>query len=413
MLARILLPAGRGELATVMLWPPILATIGLFGLSEATAFSVARRLISPGHIFSSAVVLAFTYSLILVPIGWVIIDYVSAGFEPDARFAAFLCLTFIPINHFGLVVVSMHQGGLSIGRWNVLRTSIHVAFTALIAIFALLGWGNVVGFTSAFLIANVITVTLGLIMARGHNWFAEYPKRENIRTLFTFGLKVHLVNAVTILNERMDQLLISLLMSPVDLGIYVVANTYARGVGAIGDTLGILVFPKIAHEKNASSQAIIAGRYARATLMLSIPTVGVGILLANWLIVTVFGRQFGPAGNVAQVLLLSIVPFNLKLVFTGILKAINRGLEAGAVQSGIFVLSLLLLALLLPMFGLMGAALAALCAQTIAASIMADRIRRALGLGFRDLLWPYPADVRYVFQASRRMTQRPEMEPPS
>ena len=88
MLARLLLPEGRGELASVMLWPPVLATIGLIGLAEATAFHAARRTIERGNLFASAVAITVGLSLILLPMGWLVVDHVSAGFTPQARSAA-------------------------------------------------------------------------------------------------------------------------------------------------------------------------------------------------------------------------------------------------------------------------------------------------------------------------------------
>lgn len=401
MLARILLPQGRGELATVMLWPPVISTIGLFGLSEAVAFIIARRIRPAGSVFYSALFLVFAFSLILIPLGWVIVDRISEGLGAEARQAAFLYLAFIPLNHLGLVVVSMHQGSLSIGRWNLLRAAVHVIFTALVIGFYFFGWGNILGFSLASLFSNLITIALGIFMARGREWFSDRPQSETLRELLTFGIKIHLVNSVTLLNDRTDQLLISVLLSPTDLGIYVVAVTCARSIGAIGDTLGILVFPKVAHLQNHASQAAIAGQYSRAAVMLSVPTVIISITLAPWLIVTVFGADFAPAVIISQVLLLSIVPMNVRLVLTSVLKGINRGLEAGTAQLTVLVLSVALLGILLPLLGIIGAAIAALFAQLGAAAMMAYRVKQALGMSMRDQLWPQLTDVIYIFNIFR------------
>jgi O-antigen/teichoic acid export membrane protein len=398
MLARILLPQGRGELATIMLWPPVIATIGLFGLSEAVAFIVARRIRPLGDVFASALVLAFLFSLVLIPVGWVIVSFTSAALSADTREAAFLYLAFIPLNHLGLVVTSMHQGSLSMGRWNLLRVSIHIIFTGLIIAFYQLGWGTVFGFALASLLSNFLAIMLGFVMARGRAWLSGRLHREPIRELMTFGIKIHLVNCVTILNDRTDQLLISLLLSPTNLGIYVVAVTCARSVSAIGDTLSILVFPKIAHRHDRESQAAIASQYSRAAVILSIPVVILAIVLSPWLIVMVFGENFASAVAITQILLLSIIPTNIRLVLTSVLKGVNQGLEAGTAQLAVLIVSAICLGAMLPLLGLMGAAMVVLCAQIGAAVMMIYRVRQALGLTVRQQLWPHMADVMYVFR---------------
>ena len=401
MLARILLPTGRGELAAAMLWPPLVATIGLLGIAEATAFCAARRLNSPGHIFAAGITLALTLSMLLLPIGWLVVNYVAVGLSPAGREAAILYLAFIPLNHIGLVVVAMHQGSLSITRWNILRASVHVVFSLLIPVVYFFHGPSIVGFAAASLAANAFVTALGLALARKREWFGVAPKLDDISTLLKFGLKVHVANAIAMLNERTDQLVISLLLSPTNLGIYVVAATVARGVSAVGDTLAVLVFPKVAHAKDRTTQALTACRYARGALMLSIPAVALGIAISHWLIVMVFGAGFAPAADIVQVLLLSIIPLNVKAVLSAVLKGANRGLEAGAGQAAALVLSLVLLSVLLPAFGLKGAAYAALFTQLGAALVMADRVRRSLNLSFKDQLLPNFDDVVFVLDTLR------------
>ena len=396
MLARILLPAGRGELAAVMLWPPVIAAIGALGISEATVFFAARSQSSRGHIFAAGITLAIILSIILLPIGWLVVDQIAVNFSSEGRAAAFLYLAFIPLNQIGLIIVSLHQGSLSIARWNVLRTTVYVVYTALIPILYALGHGTVLGFSIASLIANLTVVILGLALARGGDWFDSGPKPDGMRALLGYGLKIHFANVVALLNERLDQLFISLQLPPSDLGLYVVAATAARGLGGIGDTLGTLVFPKIAHAETPELRSRLAGRYIRAALLMSLLPVVTLIALSEWLIALVFGQSFVSAAPVMQVLLLMIIPLNVKCVMVAALKGLNHALSVGAVQSAALILSLIALAILLPIFGLMGAAVASLVTQIAAAVMMGAEVRRRLGVGFKDQLSPCAEDVSFV-----------------
>ena len=401
MLARILLPTGRGELAAAMLWPPVIAAIGALGISEATAFFAARRLSSRGHIFAAGITLAAILSVVLLPIGWLVVVRIAADFSIEGRAAAFLYLAFIPLNQIGLIIVSLHQGSLSIARWNVLRTSVYVVYTALIPVFYTLGYGTVIGFSIASLIANLTVVILGLVLARGGGWFDSRPQRDDVRAFLGYGLKIHFANVVAMLNERLDQLFISFQLPPTDLGLYVVAATAARGLGGIGDTFGTLVFPKIAHAETPKLCAQLAGRYIRAVLFMSLPPVVGMIALSKWLIVLVFGQSFASAAPVMQILLLMIIPLNAKCVMAAALKGSNHALSVGMVQSVALTISLVSLALLLPTFGLMGAAIASLVTQIAAVVMMAVQIRQRLGVGFRDQIWPCAEDVGFAMALFR------------
>lgn len=395
MLARILLPTGRGELAAAMLWPPVIAAIGALGISEATAFFAARGLSSRGQIFAAGITLAGILSVALLPIGWLVVERIAVDFSAEGRTAAFLYLAFIPLNQIGLIIVSLHQGSLSIARWNVLRTAVYVVYTALIPIFYAFGHGTVVGFSLASLIANLAVVILGLLLARGGDWFDSGPRSRDVRALLGYGVKIHFANVIAMLNERLDQLFISLLLPPADLGLYVVAATAARGLGGIGDTLGTLVFPKIA-QAEPQLRARLAGRYIRAVLLMSLPPVVIMIVLSEWLIALVFGQSFVSAAPVMQVLLLMIIPLNAKCVMASVLKGLNHALSVGVVQSAALTVSLVALAILLPTLGLMGAAIASLVTQIAAAAMMAAQVRRRLGVGFKDQLWPCAEDVTFI-----------------
>lgn len=396
MLARILLPEGRGEFATAMLWPQVIAAIGLLGIGEATVIHVARRHIAKEYVFASALALAIILSVILLPIGWVVVDQVTANLGPSVRHAAFLYLAFIPINQVGLVIIAMYQGTLLIVRWNILRTSVHVINALMIVVFYLLGWGTVIGLIIAALISYALVLVLGFTLLPGRQWFRSGPLFRTMNALTYSGLKVHFSAVVAMLNDRADQLLISLLLSSADLGVYAVATTVSRGLSAIGDTMGTLVFPKITHIEDPTVRAQVVGRYTRAVLLITLLPVMACILLSQWLIVLIFSQSFISAAGVMQILLLAIIPINIKFVLAASLKGANQALVVGSVQTATLAVSLVFLGAFLPTFGLIGAAYAALCSQTAAVILMAIQIHRRLGVRYIDQFLPKWTDVTVV-----------------
>jgi len=376
-----------------MLWPTVLGGVGLWGLPEATAFCIARQPSHRGQILPAALTIAVGLSVILLPIGWIVIDRIALGYSPEARAAAFLYLGFIPLNLVSSAVSSMHQGSLSIGRWNALRITVHVIYPALIVLLYLAGRASVPTFAAAMLVANVAPIVIGLILARGKGWFGGGPRREEVRALLSFGGKVHVGNTIAMLSERADQLAISLLLSPVALGLYVVAMTIGRGMSAIGETMSVLAFPKVAYAEGLAAQAAIAGRHARAVLLMSVVAAAIGIPLTPMVVVWVFGPEFASAVPVTQVLLLAVVPLNVKTVLAAVLKGVDRGLDVGFIQAASLLVSVLLLLLLLPTVGLLGAAIAFLITQVVTVAMLARKVRQRFNLPLPDFLLPKRSDL--------------------
>ena len=83
LLARLLLPTGRGELAAVILWSTMIAAVGILGLHEATSFHAAKRSHRPRQIFAASLPLGLVLSVVLVPVAYVVVSIVFADARPE------------------------------------------------------------------------------------------------------------------------------------------------------------------------------------------------------------------------------------------------------------------------------------------------------------------------------------------
>ena len=401
LLARLLLPAGRGELAAVILWPSMVAAIGILGLHEAIAFHAAKRSHKPGEIFAASLALGFVLSIVLVPVGYVVVKVVFADYPAEVKDAAYLYLAFIPLNLFGLYMVALFQGGLKFVEWNILRTLVHAAFTLLILLFYWLGFASVIDFALASLLANAITVATGLGLHYRRGWLGLRPSLQPAKDLLRYGSKVHLGYIVSVVSGRLDQLLISVVLAAADLGLFVVAASVATASKAVSNTLGVLAFPKIANQATPEGKVLVFGRYTRATVFAILPPTAILFWLAPWVLEFFFGRAFLPATAVARLLIVAAIPLGCKFVFIAGLKAYDRALVISQAELVGLVLSVISLAVLLPLYGIVGAGWAAVISQTGAALFMVYCVRYNLGVGLGALFRPTMADVKLVLERIR------------
>jgi O-antigen/teichoic acid export membrane protein len=187
-------------------------------------------------------------------------------------------------------------------------------------------------------------------------------------------------NVSSLFNERLDQLLISVFLAPVQLGLYVVAVTLTAVTGLIGQSVALIALPSVAAEDWAATRAAMVRRYIRLTILgatvLTVPM----MVLTPTLIDIFFGHAFAPAVTVTRVLLLAAVVLTTTRLVQSILKATGRPLDAGVSEAVALGVTLASLAVLLPWLGILGAGIASLLAYAVSAAWTASRAARALGL---------------------------------
>jgi O-antigen/teichoic acid export membrane protein len=210
--------------------------------------------------------------------------------------------------------------------------------------------------------------------------------RELARTLFGFAVRSHTSNVSSLFNERLDQLLISVFLAPVQLGLYVIAVTLTSLTSLVGQSISLVALPVVAAEQPGPTRAAVVRRYIRLTILgataLTVPM----IVLTPTLIAVFFGHAFAPAATVTRVLLVAAVVLTSTRLIQSMLKAAGRPLDAGISEFVALGATLASLAILLPWLGILGAGIASLLAYCVSAAWTANRAATALGLTSLRLL---------------------------
>lgn len=398
MVARILLVEGRGELAAAMLWPTVIAALGVLGVHEAVTFHASRRTAAGNTILYSGFLLVAVLSVASSAAAFIAVDIALAGYRAEVVTLARYCIAFIPLNYIGLCLVGLFQGAMRFDDWNVLRVLVHVAYAVLVGLFHLLGWGTLAGMVAAMLLSNVVVIVVAILRGLPHGWL--HPARPTLaRQLSSFGAKSHAGAVVQSLAERMDQLFISVLVGSAGLGLYVVATTVARLSALPAATLASLVFAKVANATGAEDRTDLFGRHLRATLALVVLAAVAVITFADWIVTAFFGSAFAAAGGLARLLAVAALLSGVKTVLAAGLKGLGHPLAAVRGEAAGLGCAVLALALLLPAYGLVGAAVAAIVAQLAGLVVMAADGRRALRTPWISLLRPKARDWETVAAA--------------
>lgn len=400
--ARILLPEGRGELAEIMLWAGLIVELGILGLSDALLYRAATNAVGPNKLFAAASVLTLGLSAILIAVGFVVEPLVIHDSSTTLDLALLYLVGFVPIYLSSLFVTTIFQGQLDIVTWNFLRGVVALGYLLCIGVVTLTGHGTVAGFAAANLMGMLLSCIIGIALLSRRGWVGFRADGPTLRGLVVYGAKVHVGEMLNSARQKIDQALVALWLPHAELGIYVVALTIANGPLILAQTLGNLAFPKISNQTELGGKIVVFGRYLRFTLAVTVACTAILLPLNPFLVPLLFGEPFAPAATVANIMLLGLPAAGAKILFMNALKAWDKALAIGHAEVVGLASAAGALVVLLPTFGIVGAAWSLVIANVVATGVMAVSLQRSLGLPVLQLFRPTADDWTLARELLRR-----------
>ncbi|MFV0458025.1 MAG: lipopolysaccharide biosynthesis protein [Actinomycetales bacterium] len=433
LLARVLHPEGRGLMA-MLLAPIFLASfVAATAVPDGVIFAIARRGLSHARAMRAGGLLAVCCGALAAALIWALAPWLMRQAPEHTQTLRWLGLS-LPL----LTLAIVQRSALLGSRWYRLANLERIT-AALVRLGLLVGTaiGGVLTATTAALsniLANIsaLALLLGLSARRlrrqrrqdaapppalGSTSATTAPPGQDaphpathdpatnttdparqqdayhlrpIRSIAFFGLRGWPGVLSNLVNFRLDQAMLALMVDPRLLGFYVVAVTFSELPGVATAVLKQMVFA----ESSSRDDVWLVARAARTVGLIVAILAVLGCALAEPLIHLLFGERFLPAVGLSRVLLIATVPLALdQLIGSGLLTLGRPGLRAIA-QSLAALVTVAGLLTLVPMIGVMGAALTSLVAYTTTMLVTALMLCRLSELRLTDLFLPRVADLR-------------------
>lgn len=360
-LARMLGPEIRGEVAMIILWSAIGSMFGDMGLSQALAFEAGKRPDLLNRLWGTALLAGSVVGAVIAAAAVVLLPHVL-----HLRNIAWPDLTLV-MAAVPLTIVTTHQASLLLGQGRIKENAIvrfmgAGSYTVGLGSLAAIGSQSARSYLIAFAVSQSISAAGSWLILASR---VEHPPKLDrglIPSLLSFGMRSQLGTVSAQATLRMDQLLMSLILPARDLGLYVVAVSVSSATGPLFGALATATLPRVISAPDEGTAAWISAQHVKLGMLLAVPTVSLGVVFAPWLVPAIFGRQFAGAIVSSQVLLVASMPQGLNAILGATLRGIGRpGLSAAAEASGLAA-TVILLVLLLPRLGIDGAALTSLMA---------------------------------------------------
>lgn len=183
------------------------------------------------------------------------------------------------------------------------------------------------------------------------------------RLLLHFGLRSTPGEVVMVLSQHVDRLILVALVSPVELGLYVVALSFSRLLLILQVSTSAVLLPSMA----SRSRDEIFRLHDRAFWITAVATAAaalVAIQLGGPALGLFYGPDFVAALPVFQLLVIEAALACVAQVTSHLFQALNRPGLPSTIQVCAFALALIGCAVLVPRLGAYGAALAMLLATS-------------------------------------------------
>jgi O-antigen/teichoic acid export membrane protein len=386
-LARSLGPEGRGELAIALLWPGILVLFGDFGLGFAFSYYAGKGKERMDDLWSLAIVSGLLSGGAIATIGWPLIPHFVRTLQGTARQELGWALLSVPI-----VLANGFQAYLLLGRglvaeYNRIRIISALSYLVFVAGVALTYAASVHNFVLSYLLAQSCGLVLCTALTVNRFRPRFHLSASLFQKVFSYGIKTQVGSIAAQTNLRADQAIMSIILTPSQLGLYVVAVSISGVLSPLMSALAVVILPRTTHASSDVTGALIVARHVKLACLLSLPVLIVSVALMPWVLPAFFGRGYSGAILSARILVIAGLFQGLNAVLGNSLRGLGRpALPAVAEGIGMLV-TLALLFLLLPRFGIVGAAIASFFAYLLVAVGEFALVARAGGMKISRLVF--------------------------
>jgi O-antigen/teichoic acid export membrane protein len=224
-----------------------------------------------------------------------------------------------------------------------------------------------------------------------------------LREMVGYGARVSIGWIFQILNYRADVLILQLLTTLTSVGFYVIAQIVAELTLTFAAALQSSVTALTARsEGDAAQDETTIASLRHQTLLTSIAVLLVAIG-GPALVHYGYGAAYDEAIVPMLILLAGMLPLGAGAVVTGNLRGRGRPGTSSILAGATVVVTLVLDVVLIPPYGVTGAALASVCAYWFYGIAGVLTLSRASGIPPRTLVLPTRAELHAYVQAARRV----------
>lgn len=392
--ARWLGPEGKGVLSVYFAATAMIVPLAELGIRQSVAYMAGQKIHPEVEIYAAMKWLYLLTSTICVAV----LVGLFSGLDFFYRYGLTLTIIFLAIVPLSLYE-SYNNGILiarrSIEKINYLALLDKVSTLLFIFVAVVLLQGGVLGAAIAYLASRVINFCVVNFWLR--EYFLVRPRMlppivsQMLKKGFVFAFALFVIQ----LNYKFSVLILEKLTSAYSVGIYSVGVNFAELLKEVPLALGMVLFSRSAnwsgrHLQEALGKAVLLSRIVFAGMVL---LGGCLAVVANYCVPLFYGVSFSDSVEVTWMLLPGIVMLSVFLILNLFLAGQGKPYVSIIAFGPALVLNTILNFLLIPRYGVAGAAISSTISYSVATLVFVAVFVRIYKLGFSDVFLLRKDDV--------------------
>ncbi len=397
LVARNLGPEGQGIFSLLYVTAMYFIIFGNMGLPNANIYFTGKKA-SIENILGNTYLFFVLSSVILLGIYSVLSERLLIGKEHIIIYEYIL----IPLILYNILMLSIYQAKKLFVEYNTFTVMRPLSFLVIIAFLKFYGDFTLINTVYAFIASFLFTGLLQLILSKRTGFKRLKVETVLLKESLKYGIKGHLGNMLQFFNYRLDFFFVALFAGDEQLGFYSVATAFSEILMIIPRSVSLVIFPEISEMNSETNIRLLTERACRLTLMFTLIS---GIILyftCDYLIPLIYAGKFNPAIEPFTVLLPGIAALSVGNILAHNLLGRKFPVYA-SLASGIgVVITVVLDLILIPEYGILGAAAASSVSYSCTAAAFIYFYRKKTEFRFTDLLIIQKEDLAYIAGALKR-----------
>lgn len=364
LVARVLGPDGRGQLVIGSVGPLVIGSFATLGLEESTVYSLANSTTDAERRTTlwSSMTIGAAFGVLGSLVALAMQLWYFAPKLPETGHAVAYAYASLPL--FFILTQIPLAAMRAIGdyvKWNICRLYVSLVYAIVLVALSVT---ESMSLSSVLLSHLAINAGLGiaLVVAAQLKW--NYAFDGGLAcSLVRLGLGNHLVTIQQLSNQRLDQFVLTRFVGSAALGQYAVAVTYATAA------LSLALAPAWQLYSHLSRTTQLSRRSFRRVMQRSVVGVSlmaaIGAVAAPFLLPALFGPEFRGATMPTIVLLCASPALAASALYASTWKACGQPMRVARAEGLGLATTVVLLAILLPAYGVTGAAVASFFAYGV------------------------------------------------
>ena len=418
--AQVLGTEGKGQLAIYLLAIDMGIVLLMLGLSQALQYYASREEFRGPKTINTALVYsvgcAVVFGVMVQTMFW--LGQGSRVLPQPFDSSLFRVLITVHFLHqfFGhLIIAVINSHKLFVQTSKIQMASVAFTLAMYAGLFLVHRTGTREVFANSFYVALATMAITRIGMAvfvyfkhvhrgvhRGTAYRLELLDFTRVKILVAFGVFPWISNFMIRGVQRADFWFVEHFEGLDSLGLYSVASNLGETLYLLPNTLGLVLLSFVADPETRERSTERTAMIARLFFVTMIVGAVAFSPFSSWFFGFAFGPDFRASGPIFNLLLWGIVPYSLATVLIGFLTGANQVRHVLVAASAGLILTLALDVLLVPRFGMAGAAGARGVALNVMTWYLVIRFHRTTGIKYRDFLFPKAADLGEIARLMKK-----------